>query len=106
VRHGVESVANTARNEDREVLDEMSLSLADLRPGSGETLGLPSCDGVRPGSGLKAKKAHGLMDGWPMKKDRELIQLTRENLSVDQIAIRMNISSPRVLKIAKRLGIH
>jgi DNA-directed RNA polymerase alpha subunit len=46
--------------EVRETPDKMLLSLPDLGPGSvahlRETLGLPSCDGVRPASGLKAKK--------------------------------------------------
>jgi hypothetical protein len=43
--------------EVREASDEMLLSLPDLGPGSvahlRETLGLPSCDGVRPGGTRK-----------------------------------------------------
>jgi DNA-directed RNA polymerase alpha subunit len=45
--------------EVREASDKMLLSLPDLGSGSlvhiRETLGLPSCDGVRPLIGLKAK---------------------------------------------------
>jgi DNA-directed RNA polymerase alpha subunit len=45
--------------EVREASDKMLLSLPDLGHASvvhlRETLGLPSCDGVRPASGLKAK---------------------------------------------------
>jgi len=43
---------------------------------------------------------------WSMKKDRELIQLARENLSVEQIASRMKAAPAKVLMVAKRLGIH
>ena len=42
---------------------------------------------------------------WSMKKDRELIQLARENLSVEQIASRMKAAPAKVLVVAKRLGI-
>jgi hypothetical protein len=41
-----------------------------------------------------------------MKKDRELIQLAKANLSVEQIAIRMKSDPARMLKVAKRLGIY
>jgi DNA-directed RNA polymerase alpha subunit len=45
--------------EVREATDKMLLSLPDLGPASvahiRETLGLPSCDGVRPTIGPKAK---------------------------------------------------
>jgi DNA-directed RNA polymerase alpha subunit len=45
--------------EVREVSDDMLLSLPDLGTGSvahlRETLGLPSCDGVRPASGPNAR---------------------------------------------------
>jgi hypothetical protein len=43
---------------------------------------------------------------WPMKKDRELIQLARANLSVEQIATRMKLAPARVIKIARRLGLN
>jgi hypothetical protein len=39
-----------------------------------------------------------------MKKDRELIQLARSNLSADQIAIKMKITHATARKVAKRLG--
>jgi hypothetical protein len=40
-----------------------------------------------------------------MKKDRDLIRLARENLSVEQIASRMKAAPAKVLVVAKRLGI-
>jgi len=43
---------------------------------------------------------------WSMKKDRKLIRLARANLGVGQIATRMKLAPPRVLKIAKRLGFY
>lgn len=43
--------------------------------------------------------------GWSMKSDRELIQLARAKLSVDQIATKMNADPKMVLKAAKRLGV-
>jgi hypothetical protein len=42
---------------------------------------------------------------WTMKQGRVPIQLARENLSVDQIAVRMKRSPSRFVKTAKRLGI-
>jgi hypothetical protein len=42
---------------------------------------------------------------WSMKSDRQLVALSRVNLSVDQIAAKMKIDPKRVLKVAKRLGI-
>jgi hypothetical protein len=39
-----------------------------------------------------------------MKKERELIQLARANLSVQQIATKTRLAPERVLKAAKRLG--
>jgi hypothetical protein len=51
--------------------------------------------------GLKAKT----MGGWPMRKDRELIELAREGRSIDQIAARLEATPERVHKVAKRLGI-
>lgn len=46
------------------------------------------------------------MMGWSMKKDCDLIQLALANLSAEQIAPRMKSGPQRVLKVAKRLGIH
>jgi hypothetical protein len=42
----------------------------------------------------------------PMKKERELIQLARANLSVGQIANKTKLAPATVIKIAKRLGLH
>jgi hypothetical protein len=41
----------------------------------------------------------------PMKRDRELIQLARANLSVEQISTRMKLAPATVIKTAKRLGL-
>jgi transposase-like protein len=41
----------------------------------------------------------------PMKKERELIQLARANLSVEQISTRMKLAPATVIKTAKRLGL-
>jgi transposase-like protein len=41
----------------------------------------------------------------PMKRDRELIQLARANLGVEQISIRMKLAPATVIKTAKRLGL-
>jgi hypothetical protein len=46
------------------------------------------------------------MMGWSMKKDRDLMQFALANLSVDEIANRMKSGPERILKVAKRLGIH
>jgi hypothetical protein len=46
------------------------------------------------------------MMGWSMKNDRDLMQLAVANLSVDEIANRMKSGPERILKVAKRLGIH
>jgi hypothetical protein len=43
---------------------------------------------------------------WSMKKDRELMRLARENLSVEQIAAKTKLAPARVVKIAKRLGFY
>jgi transcriptional regulator with GAF, ATPase, and Fis domain len=45
------------------------------------------------------------MTDWSMKKDRQLIQLARSNLTVDQIAKRLDAAQASIVKIAKRLGI-
>jgi len=45
------------------------------------------------------------MSRWPMKKERELIQLARANVGVEQIATRMKLAPASVLKAAKRLGL-
>jgi len=45
------------------------------------------------------------MTGWSMKKDWEIIKLAREKLSIDQIATKMGIVPPSVIRAAKRLGI-
>jgi hypothetical protein len=47
-----------------------------------------------------------LMFAWSMKKDRELIQLARSNLGVDQIATKMKTTHATARKVAKRLGVH
>jgi hypothetical protein len=43
---------------------------------------------------------------WSTKKDRELNKLARAELNVEQIATRMKLAPARVIKIAKRLGLH
>ena len=40
-----------------------------------------------------------------MKKDRQLLQLAKTTLGVEQIAARMDASVESVVKIAKRLGV-
>jgi hypothetical protein len=46
------------------------------------------------------------MRGWSMKKDRQLIELARDNRSAEQIAKKMDASLPQVLKVARRLGLN
>jgi hypothetical protein len=41
-----------------------------------------------------------------MKKDRQLIELARDNRSAEQIAKKMDASLPQVLKVARRLGLN
>lgn len=45
------------------------------------------------------------MNAWSMKKDRDLIQMARANLSVDRIAAKLDTSPMSVIKATKRLGI-
>jgi hypothetical protein len=42
---------------------------------------------------------------WSMKKDRQLIKLARENLSVEKIAHLLDVAAPQIVKSARRLGI-
>jgi hypothetical protein len=44
--------------------------------------------------------------GWPMKTERDLIALARGRLSVEQIAAKLKIEPPAVIKISRRLGIY
>jgi hypothetical protein len=55
---------------------------------------------------LRAEGEEVLMFTWSMKKDRELIQLARSNLSLDQIAAKMKTTHATARKVAKRLGVH
>ena len=43
---------------------------------------------------------------WSMKKERELIQLAREDVSVEQIANRMKFAPAAIIKAGRRLGLH
>jgi hypothetical protein len=43
---------------------------------------------------------------WSMKKDRQLIDLARANLSVEQFTNKMRLAPATVVRIAMRLGLH
>ncbi len=45
------------------------------------------------------------MTKWSMKKERDLMQLARENLSVEQIAAKLATRPGTVSKLALRLGV-
>jgi hypothetical protein len=41
-----------------------------------------------------------------MQNDRELIELARANLSVEQIATKMKFAPAKIIKVVKWLGLH
>jgi hypothetical protein len=43
--------------------------------------------------------------GWPVIKERELIELARKKHSAEQIANKLDASLPQIFKVAKRLGV-
>ena len=43
--------------------------------------------------------------GWPMIKERELIELARKKHSAEQIANKLDASLPQIFKVARRLGV-
>jgi hypothetical protein len=45
------------------------------------------------------------MNGWPMKRDRELMALARVNPNIDKLAARLNCSPMTIVKAARRLGL-
>jgi transcriptional regulator with GAF, ATPase, and Fis domain len=45
------------------------------------------------------------MAHWSMKVERQLIQLANSNLTVDQIAAKLDMAPASIIKVAKRLGI-
>jgi hypothetical protein len=46
-----------------------------------------------------------MSDGWPMKKERELIELARKKHIAEQIANKLEAPLPQIFKVARRLGV-
>jgi hypothetical protein len=45
------------------------------------------------------------MSNWSMKTDRDLMELARSKMTVDQIAAKLETTPKTVIKAAKRLGL-
>jgi hypothetical protein len=43
---------------------------------------------------------------WPLKTERGVVELARDNLDVEQIATKLNINPEAVVRIGRRLGIY
>ena len=46
------------------------------------------------------------MTRWPMKKERELIELAHDNFSLEEIATRLQATQTGGLNSARRMGIY